>query len=123
MKSKVKKKEVRRHGINDCFSDCIAFMFNIHPMNVPYFAGMKDYIKPSRRFFETRGHTIRPLPFLPEYLKSRKFHMVQGISKRGKEHVVIYKGKKPHYDPNVKGGFLKKKPHTYWQIQALAKRE
>ncbi len=114
--TKKKKVEKRKNGVNDCFSDCIAFMFNIHPQTVPYFAGMKNYLSPTKKFFEKRGQVIRPLPFLDRYLKRGQYHMVQGISKRGNEHVVIYRGKKPYYDPNVKGGFFKRKPHTYWMI-------
>lgn len=112
----------RKHGVNDCFSDCIAFMLDIHPMNVPYFAGMKNYVLPTRKFLEKRGYEICPIPFMPEYLKGNKFYIIQGISHRKHEHVVIYKGKKPFYDPNVKGGFLKKNPHTYWKITKLPKK-
>jgi UDP-N-acetylmuramoylalanine-D-glutamate ligase len=114
-------KEKRKNGINDCFSDCIAFMLNIHPQSVPYFAGMKNYINPTQRFFEKRKKMIRPLVFQDKFLKRGQYHMVQGISPRGNEHVVIYKGRKPFYDPNVKGGFLKKKPHTYWMIYTKEK--
>jgi hypothetical protein len=114
-------KEKRKNGVNDCFSDCIAFMFNIHPVNVPYFAGMKDYFKFTKQFCKRLGYEIRPIPFLKEYLKGKRFYMVQGISPRGNEHVVVYKGNKPYYDPNLKGGFLKNKPHTLWKISKIKK--
>lgn len=107
----------RIHGVNDCFSDAIAFMFNIHPQMVPFFVGMKDYYKSTKNFFHKRGYDIRPIPYYEGILTNKnRFYIVQGISPRGNEHCVIYRGTKPYYDPNVKGGFLKKKPHTLWEI-------
>lgn len=115
------KKEKRKHGVNDCLSDCIAFMLDIHPMNVPYFVGMHDYVKHMRKFLNKKGMEILAFPYKEEYLERNTYYMVQGISPRKNEHVVIYKGKKPFYDPNVKGGFLKGKPHTIWSIYQIKK--
>jgi len=72
-----------------------------------------------KKWFKRRGLSIRPIPFHNGLLRENKVHIVQGISPRGNEHVVIYKGKKKFYDPNINGGFLKKKPHTYWKISKL----
>ncbi len=112
--------EKRKYAINDCFSQCIAFILNIHPMNVPYFAGMKDYVSSTRKFMKKHGYQIMPIEYSKKYLKNKKkYYLIQGLSPRKGEHCVIYKGTKPYFDPNYHGNFLKGKPHTLWVITKL----
>lgn len=112
-------KSKRKHGVNDCFACCIGYKLNIHPLHIPYFVDSKNWFRNFKTYLRRRGYVPHPLIFNKKYLTKNRIHIVQGISPRGNEHCVVYKGTKPIYDPNIKGGFLKGTPHTYWHFQKI----
>ena len=113
-------KEMKKlRGINDCLSDCVGFYFNIHTWNVPFFIGYKNFGDELRRFFKKRGLKIYPVQYHKTLLKGNRYYIVQGLSPRfkRKRHAVIYKGRKPYYDPHWSQKFLKKPEHI-WMVES-----
>ena len=125
MKKKKLKKNLR--GYNDCLSDCVAYFFNIHPRRVPWFVSKPRWQREMESYFSRRGYKIAPYDFKSELLSNpRKLYFVQGLSATSKSktrkhplsthHMVIYKGKKPLYDPHPDERFLRGKPVWIWII-------
>lgn len=120
-------REVRKEEINTCLTYCVARYFNMDPLKVPFFIEHGSrYGHYLRRFFRRRGLYIECLPFSPKFLQNkRKLYIVQGQSvaskaksihsKRALHHVVLYRGKKPYYDPGRRQRFLKC-PLFYWHV-------
>ena len=119
----MKKKPQRYDGENTCFTDCVAYFFDMHPAHVPFFIGYTPfwfwYVK---QFFKRRGYIIEAIPYKPGLMRNnRKLYIVSGLSPRSKSrkkndfrtihHAVIYKGGKLFYDPKVPHGkCIKGKP-------------
>lgn len=84
-----------------CFTDCVAYYFNIHPENVPYFVyPRKDWMKRVRTFFNKQGFDC--LWNKTTVIPKRGLCIVSGPSKKWKTaaHSVVYKNGKLIYDPN-----------------------
>lgn len=122
----MKRTIVRKEDENTCLTYAVAFYFRLNPRRVPFFIGHDDYGRYLRAFFRRRGYTIAPWYYHPSLLKNRrKLYIVQGQSpnsraknpRRGKQHVVIYKGKRPFYDPNPGEKFLQGKPCYVWVVK------
>lgn len=95
-----------------CLTDCVAYYFNIHPQNVPFFIyPRKNWMKRLRAFFARRGLSIFWTPYV-EMKNKGALKLVVGNSKRYKQssHCVVYKGNKKVYDPNPTGNAMKGKP-------------
>lgn len=112
---------------NDCLTQCVAYALNIHPKNVPFFIGSKDWRRSVARYFRKLGLRIVPVKYDPKLLANqRKFYIVQGPSWRGRksqfEHAVIYKGRRRHWDPNIDGRFLRGKPTWIWTVSDIKKK-
>ena len=84
-----------------CLTDCVAYFFNLHPENVPYFVYPREnWIKQLRGFFKKHGRTI--LWEKTKEVPKRGAWIVSGNSLKWKTfaHVVVYKNGKMVYDPN-----------------------
>lgn len=95
------KNEKRLRRDQGCLTDCVAYILNLHPENVPFFvyprAGWSQRLK---KFFRKHGFDI--LWVLAKDAPKRGTHIVCGNSKKWKTHghVVVYKNGKLVYDPN-----------------------
>lgn len=130
--NKLKKKIVRDDGTNTCFTDCIAFYLCLNPKRVPFFIEHQDWVARVKKYFRKKGFTIEPVKYKPSLLSNPKeFYLVQGLSPRSKakdpsktrfnqlEHCVVYRGKKPYFDPSPSGKFLRGKPRFVWLIKRV----
>lgn len=95
------KNEARLRSQCGCLTDCVAYLLNKHPYNVPYFVyprkgwneRLKAYLKANG--YEARWDFVGNIP-------KRGTHIVVGDSKKWKTfgHAVVYKNGKLAYDPN-----------------------
>ena len=94
-----------------CLTDCVAYYFNIHPQNVPFFIYPREtWMRRLKSFFAKRGLRIFWCPYTETNKKI--IRLVVGNSKKWKTlaHCVVYKGNKKIYDPNPDGNAMKGKP-------------
>lgn len=125
-------KKLKRDNSNTCLTDCVAYYFNIHTENVPFFIGTKSWYKNLKLYFKRRGLVIEAVRYHKKLLTNKnKIYLVAGLSPRSKapadgkikhsrvHHMVIYKGSKPHYDPAGRKKFLKGKPMWVYLIRKL----
>lgn len=101
MARKYKRNMARLRHTQGCLTDCVAYYFNLHPENVPYFVyPRKGWNARLKSFFKKRGYRAFwvQAPFVPR----GKMHIVCGDSLKWKTatHVVVYKNGKLAYDPN-----------------------
>lgn len=100
-KRKYTRNIARLRRTQGCLTDCVAYLLNLHPENVPYFVyprkGWDDRLK---AFFKKHGYKIKWV-WCSEPPKSG-LHIIQGDSLRWKTygHVVVYKNGKLVYDPD-----------------------
>lgn len=83
-----------------CLTDCVAYILNLHPENVPYFVyPRKGWNERLKAFFKKHGYEVRWTNERP--IVSRGLYIVSGNSLKYKTyaHVVVYRGKKMVYDP------------------------
>ncbi len=108
------------HG--NCFSACIASMFDMPLSEVPNFSAFGD------KWFEVFWEFMKPLPFdfegtwdistHPNWFQDFKgidgFVIVGGTSPRGIKngHAVIYKDGVPYFDPHPDNTFLGEAKHV-----------
>jgi hypothetical protein len=84
-----------------CLTDCVAYILNIHPENVPFFVyprlGWNDRL---RKFFKKHNYIAHWEQC--DTPPKRGTHIVCGDSLRWKtaSYVVVYKNGKLVYDPN-----------------------
>lgn len=134
-KLKSMKRPTRRlENKNTCLTKCVATFFGLNSNLVPFFIGYKDWVLVTKKYFRDRGYSIQVRPYKPSLLRHKsKVSIVQGLaqSSRAKdsnvrrwgqlEHVVLYVGNKPFWDPigGVTGKFLRGKPRWVWIIKKL----
>lgn len=85
-----------------CLTDCVAFVLNKHPRNVPYFVyPRKGWNERLKKYLKDNGYRAywRMIKFSP--LKKRGLQIVCGDSLKWKTaaHCVVYRGSKMVYDP------------------------
>ena len=100
-KRKYTRNITRLRRTQGCLTDCVAYILNIHPENVPYFVypregwnvRLKQFLK--RHGYEARWDFCLTTP-------KRGLHIVYGNSLKWKTygHVVVYKNNKLVFDPN-----------------------
>ena len=108
-------REKMKRGVDDCLTDCVAYIFNIHTSRVPFFIGYENYGKELRKYFKKQGYKIEPWVFDESLFQPKRLYIVQGISPRfkRKRHAVVYRGNQPEYDPHWSAKFLKKPEHVW----------
>lgn len=95
------KNEIRLRREQGCLTDCVAYLLNLHPRNVPYFVyPRKGWNERLKAFFKKHGYEVH-WRFAIDVPK-RGTHILCGDSKRWKTsgHVVVYKNGKIIYDPS-----------------------
>lgn len=83
-----------------CLTDAIAYYFNVHPENVPYFVYPREgWMDRVRDYFKKRGYSAYWINTTE--IPKRGKHIVCGDSLYWKTyaHVVVYKDGKLVYDP------------------------
>ena len=86
-----------------CLTDCVAYYFNLHPDNVPFFVyPRKDWMKRVKEFFKKRGYIAYWLIADASDIPKRGKHIVCGDSLKWKTsaHAVVYGSGKLVYDPD-----------------------
>lgn len=97
----LKKNETRLRREQGCLTDCVAYYFNLHPENVPYFVyPRKGWAARLKAFFRRRG--IKGKWMKSSWVPSRGTYLVIGDSKVWKtySHCVVYKNGRLAYDPD-----------------------
>lgn len=101
-----KEREKRLRHEEGCLTDCVAYLFNVHPMSVPYFVyPRKDWNKRLKNYFKKRGYKILWACCLygTRFYKipKRGMHIIIGDSLKYKNssHAVVYKDGRLVYDP------------------------
>lgn len=108
----------------------IAYLLKLPPSRVPLFVAHRNWRERVNRFFYRRGLDLAIVDFHPKFLKNkRKLYLVQGESPRNPgyskgnwDHMVVYKGKKPHYDPDKSNDFVLK-PTFVWLLTKVQNAE
>jgi hypothetical protein len=101
MKRKYIRNETRLRQTQGCLTDCVAYYFNVHQENVPFFVYPRcDWMKRVRAFFRKFGYKCYWIKNT-NIPKGRGLHIVCGNSLEWKtaSHVVVYKNGKLAYDP------------------------
>ena len=101
MKRKYVRDEVKMRRTQGCLTDCVAYLLNIHPENVPYFVyPRKGWNERLKDFFLQHGYRSH-WDFCKKPPK-RGTHIICGKSAVYKTfaHVVVYRSGKLVYDPN-----------------------
>lgn len=101
MKRKYTRNIQKLRRTQGCMTDCVAYIFNLHPENVPYFIyPREDWAKRLRSFFKKRG--LVAIWVKTKDIPKRGTYMVVGDSLKWKtySHAVVYKNGKCIYDPN-----------------------
>src|SRR5437763_1446916 len=109
-------RRTERRPDNECLTVSVARFFNLNPKRVPFFIGDPDWQERLIGFYRRRGYKLRPVRYSSSLLANqRKLYLVQGLSPRSKadpkkktrrnqlEHAVLYRGRKPYFDPNGGG--------------------
>src|SRR3990167_7737716 len=98
----VRKRNIERlRATQGCLTDCVAFLLNLHPRNVPYFVyPRKDWMRRVKAYFNRHGYVVWWT--LCKTPPKRGTHIVCGNSLKWKNaaHVVVYKNGKLIYDPH-----------------------
>lgn len=101
MKRKYKRDIQKLRRTQGCLTDCVAYYFNLHPENVPFFVYPREgWNKRLKAFFWKHGYTAYwDLCKVPP---KRGIHIICGNSLKWKTaaHVVIYRNGKLAYDPD-----------------------
>ena len=125
----MKRKLKRWNGTNTCFTDCVAFILDVHPRKVPFFIEHHAWFWYVKKFFRRRGYEIRAYKFKTKLLSNkRKYYIVSGLSFRSKiknpddmrsmHHAIVYRGKKKYWDPNgPHGRGIRGKPSWVYVIR------
>lgn len=104
------------HHQNNCTGQCVAYFFNLHPHRIPCFAKGADnfpvFLRRVQAFFRRRGYRLSVHPYSPRLLKGRGLYLVQGLSPESPRyhHMVVYKGRRRHWDCHHERKFLKGRP-------------
>lgn len=88
-----------RRGKDDCLTDCVARIFNVHPETVPLFCAHKNWPRKLKRYFNARGMGIKCVTYTPGLLGNDYIGIVVGRSARGVYHAVLYIGNRVIFDP------------------------
>ena len=94
-------KKLRR--TQGCLTDCVAYVLNLHPENVPFFVyPRKGWNKRLKAFFKKHGYRAEWRACFPEWIPKKGVHILCGNSLKWKTyaHVVVYKNGKLDYDPD-----------------------
>lgn len=97
-----------------CLTDCVAYYFNIHPQNVPFFIYPREgWNRRLKAFFRRRGFLVFWSPYFDLEESDDKVRLVVGNSKNWKTsgHCVVYRGNKKVYDPSLKPAMKGKPTH------------
>lgn len=84
-----------------CLTDCVAYLLNLHPENVPLFIYPRDgWMRRLRGFFKKHGYQIRWTGILRP--PKTGTHIVSGHSLVWKTyaHCVVYRQGRLAYDPD-----------------------
>lgn len=86
-----------------CLTDCVAYILNLHPENVPYFVYPREgWNERLKAFFRKNGYHSEWKMCSESSIPKRGVHLIQGDSLIWKTygHAVVYKNGKLVYDPN-----------------------
>ena len=95
-----KRNIARLRRTQGCFTDCVAYLLNVHPETVPFFVYPRQgWANRVRRFFRRRGYVVRWRTC--ESVPKRGTHLVVGDSLRWKTygHAVVYRNCRLAFDP------------------------
>lgn len=121
-KSNKKEKKVKKYARNiyklrrtqGCMTDCVAYYFNLHPENVPYFVyPRKNWSLRFKKYFREKGYKIFWVK--DNEVPKNGTYLVVGDSLKWKtaSHMVVYKNGKCVYDPNYPSQWNDKRI-THW---------
>ena len=99
MKKTRKRNFERLRRTQGCLTDCVAYLLNLHPENVPYFVyPRKGWNEKLKAFFKKHGYEVywKNCDEAPKH----GTHIICGNSLKWKTyaHVVVYKNWKLAYD-------------------------
>lgn len=101
MKRKYTRNIEKLRRTQGCLTDCVAFVLNIHPQNVPYFVyPRKGWNERMKKFFKKHGYDAKWTLYCD--IKEKKvLRIVIGDSLIWKTsaHAVVYRGNELVYDP------------------------
>lgn len=101
MKRKYTRNMTKLRRTQGCLTDCVAYVLNLHPENVPYFVYPREgWNQRLKEFFRRHGYRVRwKFSLLPP---KKGTHIICGNSLKWKTygHVVVYRNGKLVYDPN-----------------------
>lgn len=104
-----------RRGKDDCLTDCVARIFNVHPETVPLFCAYPNWQRKLVRYFRKRGMGIRHIKWSDDLAKGDFIMICVGQSARGVWHAVLYIGDCPYFDPSYRRKpFITPKPQFAW---------
>ena len=111
MKEAWLKRNIKRLRRNQgCLTDCVAYLFNLHPENVPYFVyPRKGWVKRFKAFFLRHGHRVYWIA--SKSIPKSGLCIVCGNSLNWKtySHVVVYKNGRLVYDPDYPSKWSRKR--------------
>lgn len=87
----------------NCFSACVASLFEIPLEEVPYFMDSPNWWDSFLEWLETRGWTALSLPLVDSSMVPPGLHILSGQSPRFTRrslHAVVAKGRKIVHDPH-----------------------
>ena len=99
-KRKYTRNLVKLRRTQGCLTDCVAYVLNLHPENVPFFVYPREgWAKRLRTFFKKHGYSV--IWKYTNKVPKRGTHLVCGNSLHWKTaaHIVVYKNGKLAYDP------------------------
>ena len=101
MKRPYRRNITRLRRTQGCLTDCVAYVFNLHPERVPFFVyPRKGWMSRVRRFFRRYGYDCYWIECSTP--PKRGLHIVCGDSLRWKTyaHVVVYRAGRLVFDPD-----------------------
>ena len=94
-------KDARRRRTQGCLTDCVAYYFNVHPENVPFFVyPRKGWAKRLKGYFRRRG--LKAIWIKSLTVPKKGTFIVVGDSLKWKTftHCVVYRNGKLVFDPD-----------------------
>lgn len=108
------KKELKWRDKKGCLTDCVAFVFNLHPMNVPLFVRPEDkWPKKFKKWLKMKGFKVKWI--WTKKIPKRGMFIVGGRSLlyKNSDHVVVYRNGKMVYDPSCPSYWNNKRVQYY----------
>lgn len=111
----MRQKHYRRNE-HDCLTQCVARLLNVHPETVPLFiAKGKNWVRYFKRWCKARGLGMQHGYWRPDIWRKSDVVIAVGRTRARTWHAVLYKGKKPWFDPAYrKKPFITPEPQYVW---------